>query len=169
HPGKPGADTRAAARGRCEPRPGRRALAAVLQPVRGDRGRRRVGADRHRPQLLVPARPQTRAAQVRLGCRMMSLAEQMEEIAAALEPLTSEISGLQVYAFLNMNPTPPSIDVYPGDPFQTGAGYGVGQSQVFFTVRGRVSTADEEAGTRLLLRMLDPNDPASVEAALAEA
>ena len=58
--------------------------------------------------------------------------------------------------------------MYPGDPFQTGAGFGVGEVQLFFTVRGRVSTADQEAGQKLLLRLLDPNDPASVEAALED-
>jgi hypothetical protein len=96
----------------------------------------------------------------------MSLAATMEEIAAALEPLAGEIAGLQVYPFLNTNPTPPSLDVYPGEPFQSGAGFGTGNTQAFFTVRARVSTADQEAGTRLLLRLLDPDDPASVEAAL---
>ena len=98
----------------------------------------------------------------------MNVVEAMEEIALALDPIADEIPGLQIYPFLNTNPTPPSLDVYPGDPFQTGAGFGVGESQVFFTIRGRVSTADQESGQRLLLRMLDPNDPASVEAALED-
>ena len=91
----------------------------------------------------------------------------MQEIGQALAPLADEIPGLQVVPYLNPNPTPPSLDVYPGDPFQTGAALPVGQNQVFMTVRGRVSTADQQAGQQLLLRMLDPNDPASVEGALA--
>ena len=73
----------------------------------------------------------------------MTLAETMEDIAAALAPIQAEIDGLQVYAFLNSNPTPPALDIYPGAPFQTGAGFGVGQSQVWFTIRARVSTADQ--------------------------
>jgi hypothetical protein len=60
------------------------------------------------------------------------------------------------------------VDVYPGDPFQTGAGFGVGSSQLYFTIRARVSTADAAAGQQLLLRMLDPWDAASVEAALQD-
>lgn len=99
---------------------------------------------------------------------VVSLTEVFEELADALGTISDEIPGLQVYPFLNSNPTPPSLDIYPGDPFQTGAGYGVGSTQVFFTVRARVSTADQEAGTRLLLRLLDPNDSASVEAAVAD-
>jgi hypothetical protein len=98
----------------------------------------------------------------------VSLSGTMEAIAAALQPLAAEIDGLQVYAYLNSNPTPPSLDIYPGAPFQTGAGFGVGQSQVWFAIRARVSTADPEAGMKLLLRMMDPNDSASVEAAIAD-
>jgi len=97
-----------------------------------------------------------------------TLAEAQQELADALATLEQVIDGLQVHGFLNPNPTPPSIDVYPGDPFQTGAGFGVGSAQVFFTVRARVTTADSEAGQRLLLRLLDTHDPASVEAALED-
>jgi hypothetical protein len=92
----------------------------------------------------------------------------MEAIATALEPISAEIPDLQVYAYWNNNPTPPSLDVYPGDPSQTGAGYGAGQSQVFFTIRGRVATGDSLGQQQLLLRMMDPNDAASVEAAVQD-
>ena len=44
----------------------------------------------------------------------MSLWEHAEEMAAALEPLEVEIPGIQIVAYLNSNPTPPSIDIYPG-------------------------------------------------------
>jgi len=96
----------------------------------------------------------------------VTLAQLQQAIATALQPLTSQIDGLQVYGYLNWNPTPPSLDVYPGDPFQTDGTFGP-HSQVFFTVRARVSTADSEAGQKQLLRMLDPQDTASVEGALA--
>ena len=92
----------------------------------------------------------------------------MEGIAAALAPVKSAVPDLQVYAYLNSNPTPPSLDIYPGAPFQTGAGFGVGSSQVWFTIRARVSTADPEAGMKLLLRMMDPTDTASVEKAIMQ-
>jgi hypothetical protein len=92
----------------------------------------------------------------------------LEDIAVALEPLTDEIPGLQVVPYLNANPTPPSIDIYPGSPFQTGAGFGLQSIQLWFTIRARVSTADHNAGQMLLLRMLDPSDPASIEVAIAD-
>ena len=97
-----------------------------------------------------------------------TLAEAQAAIVDSLQPLTVIVEGLQVYGFMNTNPTPPSLDVYPVYPFQTGAAFGVANPQVFFTVRGRVSTVDTEAGQQLLLRMLDPQDPASVEAALQD-
>jgi hypothetical protein len=87
----------------------------------------------------------------------------VEALTTALEPLVDGIPDLQLYPYLNINPTPPSIDVYPGDPFQTGLGYGPDR-ELFFTVRARVSTADAEEGQKLLLELLEPN--AGVEAAL---
>jgi hypothetical protein len=98
----------------------------------------------------------------------VTLAGKLEQMVAALAPLAIEIPELQVCGFWNPNPTPPSIDIYPGDPFQQGAGFGITEKEVFFTVRARVSTADDEAGQGALRRMMDPADPASVEAALAD-
>ena len=99
----------------------------------------------------------------------MTVQELAEGITDALVPLASVIPGLQVYGYWNDNPTPPSLDVYPGDPFQTGAALGgAGNAEVFFTVRARVSTGDLEAAQKLLLRLLDVQDPASVEVALQD-
>jgi len=93
----------------------------------------------------------------------------MAEIADALDAaIRDEIPNLQVTPFLNFNPTPPSLDVYPGDPFQEGLSFTVGDNRLFFTVRARVQTVDPKGGQMLLLRMMDPEDPASVEMALAD-
>jgi hypothetical protein len=92
----------------------------------------------------------------------------MEEIADALRPLSAEIPDLQVYPYWNDNPSPPALDVYPATPFQLGAAFGMGASQVYFVVRARVNMNDPESAQLLLLRMLDPHDPASVEAALID-
>ena len=145
---------------RGQPRAGRRTLAAVLSARSGLSA---VGAE---SEPIVAARnswyrhrSETRPAQGARG-HCVTLAETMEDIADALAPVAAEVDGLQVYPFLNSNPTPPALDIYPGAPFQTGAGFGVGQSQVWFTIRARVRTADQESAMRLLLRMMDPNDPA---------
>lgn len=97
----------------------------------------------------------------------MTLQEAVNAMAAALAPLAGEIDGLQITPYWNPNPSPPSIDLYPDAPFQTGAGFGVGQKLVRWVVRARVSTADLQAATATLLRLMDPADAASVEAALA--
>lgn len=99
----------------------------------------------------------------------MTLQETQAGIADALRSVAAAIPDLQVYGYWNDNPTPPSLDVYPGDPFQDGAGFGTDQSQAFFTVRARVGMADNQAGQQLLLRMLDVQDPASVQQALEAA
>jgi hypothetical protein len=99
----------------------------------------------------------------------LTLAQLIDEVAESLRPLATVIPDLQVYGFWNDNPSPPSLDVYPGSPFQDGAGFGAGNNRVYLTVRARVSMADPEAGQKLLLRLLDPGDAASVEVALGNA
>lgn len=96
---------------------------------------------------------------------MASLPEILAALFTALEPISDEIDGLQLYPLLNPNPTPPSIDIYPGDPFQVGSDFG-GGAELFFTVRARTTTADHASGQQCLLRLLDRSDPASVEEAL---
>jgi hypothetical protein len=97
----------------------------------------------------------------------VSLQTQAGAIAAALAPLQSQIAGLQVTAAWVENPTPPHIDIYPPPGlFMTGAGFGPRSKQVFWTIRLRVNMADPAAAQTLLLRMLDPTDPASVVVAL---
>jgi hypothetical protein len=88
----------------------------------------------------------------------------VEAIAAALEPLTVEIPGLQIDPYINGIPTPPSIDVYPTpDTFLERSAMGVGSWEAVFIVRARVSTADQYAGQQLLLDLMDPRDtPRSV-------
>jgi hypothetical protein len=90
-----------------------------------------------------------------------------DEIADALEPLSAQIPGLQVYRGWLDNPTPPQIDIYPPPGlFLSGGGFGPAAKQVFWTVRLRVNMADPPAAQQLLLSMLDPSNPASVTVAL---
>ena len=54
-----------------------------------------------------------------------SLAELLDELAATMlavvGPAVTE-TEVQVVGRRNFNPTPPSIDIYPGDPFRDDAG-----------------------------------------------
>lgn len=99
----------------------------------------------------------------------MSLASVIEEITDALRALQDEIPDLQIYGYWNEDPTPPCVDLFPATLFQEGAGFLAGNNVVHLTVRARVAMADAHAGQRLLLRLLDPEDAASVEVALANA
>jgi hypothetical protein len=92
----------------------------------------------------------------------------VEALAAALEPLSVEIPGLQITDTYPDLPTPPALDVYP-DPglFLERSAMGVGSWEAIFVVRARVATVDQQAAQRLLLAMMDPRDrPMSVIAAL---
>lgn len=97
----------------------------------------------------------------------MSSATILEVMQAVASQLESEIDvdGLQVDPLLNKNPTPPCLDVYPGDPFGEATTFNGGREQLF-TIRARVSTADHEAGQELLLSLMD-HGPSSVIAAIA--
>jgi len=94
-----------------------------------------------------------------------TLAEIQEKLAQTLQAaLAPTIPDLQVTAHMNINPTQPSIDIYPGDPFQEAAAFGLDSRELFFTVRARVSSADQPAGQARLLELLEPGS--GVEAAL---
>jgi hypothetical protein len=98
----------------------------------------------------------------------MSLLELTAGIASQLEQrLTIEIAVLQITPTANRNPTPPSIDVYPDDPFQEPDAYGPVFRQATFVVRARVTDLDVDSGQTLLLEMMDPSSAKSVAAALA--
>ena len=97
---------------------------------------------------------------------MASLIEVVEAMADALEPIRTAIPGIQIHGYLVGNPTPPTLDIYPGDPFfQTHSGFG-DDIEAYFTVRARTGTADPDAGQQVLYRLLDPRAAESVQAAL---
>jgi hypothetical protein len=104
------------------------------------------------------------------------LGDLLEELAVVLRsvvgPAVSEVE-VQVTSRRNFNPTPPSIDIYPGDPFRDNtsastAGFQEIGGELALTVRARVSTVDNNAGQDLLLRLMDDEDDISVAAALME-
>lgn len=79
---------------------------------------------------------------------------------------TPVIDDLQVEPRLVWNPTPPAVDIYPASPFQEKVGMGAGNNELFLTVRARVNTPDHEGAQDLLLSMMDPNAPESMEQAI---
>jgi hypothetical protein len=92
---------------------------------------------------------------------------QLSDSIGTADPL---IDDLQVYQRMTWNPTPPTIDMYPGDdPFQEQVGMGRGNNALYFTVRARVNTPEHEGAQDLLLAMMDPQDSLSVSAAITAA
>ena len=103
-----------------------------------------------------------------------SLADLLDELAATMRavvgPAVTE-TEVQVTGRRNFNPTPPSIDIYPGDPFRStpdSAGFGETGGELLLTVRARVTTVDNIAGQDLLLRLMDDEDAISVASTLME-
>jgi hypothetical protein len=95
-----------------------------------------------------------------------SLGDLMDAMADKLETALGSAVN-QVVPRLNFNPTPPSVDIYPGDPFGGNQAAGFGQSgEVVFTVRCRATTADHEAGQDVLLAFMDGAGTLSIAAAL---
>lgn len=104
---------------------------------------------------------------------MSSLIEILDEMAATLDAIVGPVAlgqdAVQVVGRLNLNPTPPAIDIYPADPFRgTESASFLDRGELFFTVRARASTADNEAGQDILLHLMDDDDPLSVAAALED-
>jgi hypothetical protein len=93
-----------------------------------------------------------------------ALADQIGNVlCGTASPLIPE---LQTTGLMNINPTPPSIDVYPADPSQDALTFGRQNNEFSFTVRARVTTADHDAGQLLLLSMMDPSSTTSVARAI---
>lgn len=100
---------------------------------------------------------------------MSSLIETVEAMAAAI---TAALDGsnptVQVSAYRLITASPPVVDIYPGDPLTDGSatGFSGEMGEAIFTVRARVGTADIEESQKLLLSLMDDNDPLSIAAAL---
>ncbi len=96
---------------------------------------------------------------------MQALAAQIETtLGGTADPQVVE--GLSVYPLLELNPTPPAIDIYPDTPFQEPLAFGNGNNSMNFTVRARVNTPDNDGAQELLLTMMDPNAQTSVALAI---
>lgn len=92
------------------------------------------------------------------------LRELADQLAAAVEAV--ELEELQVSARMNLNPTGPSIDVYPSEPSQEDAAFGPRSKLTLWIVRARVGVVDHDANQDLLLSLLEPSGPTSVRAAI---
>jgi hypothetical protein len=99
------------------------------------------------------------------------LVEIMDEMADQIRATLVTVTDVDVQVEPRMipNPSPPTIDIYPGDTprDRESAAYSILDDEGYFiTVRARVGTADNFAGQDLLLAFVDPTDPLSIGQAL---
>jgi hypothetical protein len=86
----------------------------------------------------------------------VTLARQIADELAAVIAAENFPALEQVHARLNLDATPPSIDVYPGEPFFSTDAQGFdGRGAYNFTVRCRVGSTDADAQQDVLLDLAD--------------
>jgi hypothetical protein len=98
------------------------------------------------------------------------------EVVAALATqldahLSDTVPGIQVDPLRVPNPTPPCLDLYPGDPSGETIAFDNGQEvgrQQIYTIRARVHEADHQAGQELLLGLMDRFDGSVLAAVYAD-
>jgi len=84
-----------------------------------------------------------------------SVLDVMVGIANVLESqLVNGVDAIQIEPRMIISPTPPCLDVYPGDPFGEATTFDDGREQLF-TIRARVATGDTTGGQELLLELMD--------------
>jgi hypothetical protein len=97
---------------------------------------------------------------------MSSLRDILDGLADQIQQaLASTVDDLQVEPRLVFNPTPPCIDLFPGDPFLDHSAMGIASREASITVRARVA-GDHQAEQDWLIDMMDRNSSQSVIAAI---
>jgi hypothetical protein len=102
-----------------------------------------------------------------MGSLTLIMDAMADKISDAMEAADETI---QVQPRMMLNPTPPSIDIYPAAELrdQVTAGFADLDGGYIFTVRARVTTADNRAGQDTLLRFLDDEDELCIPMALLD-
>lgn len=103
---------------------------------------------------------------------MATLAELMDAMADQIRGVVDDVTdvAVQVEPRWIVNPTPPTIDIYPGDPSsdQDLRAFTDLMGEPLFTVRARVDMSDSTASQDLLLAFMDDTDPLSIAAAIED-
>jgi len=90
----------------------------------------------------------------------------MTQIAGEVIPASAEGIQVSTEGHLIWSPTPPSIDVYPAEEFQSQESFGLGNTTVFVNVRARVNTPEHDGAQSLILSLMDPRAATSVQQAI---
>jgi hypothetical protein len=96
----------------------------------------------------------------------------MDEIADKIaDAFAGSDIDVQVDSRMVLMPTPPTVDIYPADPFRSEdeAGFAEGSEDeggLLFNVRARVSPSDHESQQEVLLAFMDDEDDLCIHAAV---
>lgn len=108
-----------------------------------------------------------------MGACVSGLVDCWDQIAQQIrDGLETEVFGIQVETGYVFNPSPPTIDVFPGrfvrdrDSAAFASEEGPFDGGYFFTVRARIHTADTTESQRLLAQMMDDTSDLCIAAAL---
>lgn len=93
------------------------------------------------------------------------MAASLTEIREAVAEALKVIPGLDAFAWMKANPTPPSAHVYP-DSIEYDQTQGRGHDNVYLIVQAFVGILDDRGAQERLDRMLAPDGPDSIKAAL---
>jgi hypothetical protein len=103
---------------------------------------------------------------------MPTLARMLDAMADQLRGVIDDVTdvAVQVEPRWVVNPTPPTIDMFPADPSTDPElrAFGEMLGGDLVTVRARVDMSDNTASQDLLLAFMDDEDPLSIAAALQE-
>lgn len=103
---------------------------------------------------------------------MATLAQILDAMADQLRAVMDDATDIdiQVEPRWVVNPSPPTIDIYPADPSTDPDLRAFGQmlGGELITVRARVNMSDSVAVQDVLLAFMDDQDPLSISAALQE-
>jgi hypothetical protein len=101
-----------------------------------------------------------------------TLAQILDAMAEQIRDVTETITDVdvQVEPRWIVNPSPPTIDMFPADPSidQTLRGFGDELGGELITVRARVGMSDSIEIQNLLLAFMDDEDPLSIALALGD-
>ena len=98
-------------------------------------------------------------------------ADLLDAMATAIRTALAAVTDVDVQVEPRMvgAPTPPTIDMYPGDVSRGTEAEAFGlRGEFLFTVRARVATSDDMAQQDLLLAFMDDVNPLSLQAALTD-
>lgn len=102
---------------------------------------------------------------------MREISQALADAILGLAVADDRLMDLQAVPFMLINPTPPAVDVFPADPSQEVAAFRTGEAgppnqRTFWTVRARVSTADDESGQEMLIALMEPAGATSLSDAI---